>query len=122
MTANDDLSRATALLAAGDLEGAGRLSEGSSDPNLRRISAYVLQQQGRLGEARQAYEAVLRAFPGDWESCNNLGNVLLALDQFDDAVAAFQAAIRLAAGPGRDRAQSVRRARPRRAPSANARR
>ena len=38
---------------------------------------------------------MLRAFPGDWESFNNLGNVLLGLDRFDEAVAAFQQAIRL---------------------------
>lgn len=90
----DDLSRAAALLAEGRLDDAAEIVAGDADPRMRRIAAYVFQEQGRLEEARAAYEAVLRAFPEDWESYNNLGNVLVALGRFDEAAAAFEQAIR----------------------------
>ena len=90
------LARATELLAAGELDEAARLcATGGDEPRLLRIAAYVHQQQGRLPQAAAAYEAVLRAFPADWESFNNYGNVLLGLDRFDEAVAAFRRAIQL---------------------------
>ncbi len=90
------LDRATALLAAGKLDEAASLcAEGDADPRLLRIAAFAHQQRGRLQQAAAAYEAVLRAFPGDWESVNNYGNVLLALDRADEAVATFRQAIRL---------------------------
>jgi tetratricopeptide (TPR) repeat protein len=90
------LERATALLSAGKLDEAALLcAGGGDDPRLQRIAAYVHQEQGRLRQAAHAYEAVLRAFPQDWESFNNYGNALLGLDRFDEAVAAFQRAIQL---------------------------
>ncbi|HTU12937.1 MAG TPA: sulfotransferase [Allosphingosinicella sp.] len=89
------LERATALLAAGNLDEAARLCAASDDPGLLRIVAYVHQTQGRPRQAAGAYEAVLRAMPGDWESWNNYGNVLLALDRFDEAVAVFRRALQL---------------------------
>ena len=90
------LARATELLAAGELDEAARLcATGGDEPRLLRIAAFVHQQQGRLPQAAAAYEAVLRAFPTDWESFNNYGNVLLALDRFEAAVAAFRRAIQL---------------------------
>ncbi|HYD12523.1 MAG TPA: sulfotransferase [Allosphingosinicella sp.] len=90
------LERATERLAAGDLDEAARLcAAGGEDPRLLRVAAYVHQQQGRPQQAAAAYETVLRAFPGDWESLNNFGNALMALDRFDEAVAVFQRAIQL---------------------------
>lgn len=90
------LERATALLAAGQLDEAAQLcAAGGADPALQRIAAYIHQQQGRLVPAAAAYEAVLRAYPGDWESWNNYGNVLIALDRFDEAAGAFQRALQL---------------------------
>ena len=87
---------AIALLSAGALqEAAETLGAGGDDPRLRRLAAYAYQQQGRLAEAAAAYEAVLAAFPDDWESCNNLGNVRRAAGDLDGAVDAFRQAIRL---------------------------
>jgi tetratricopeptide (TPR) repeat protein len=85
-----------ALLAVGSLDEAGKVAQaGGDDPRLRRLAAYSYQQQGRLAEAAAAYEDVLRAFPDDWESANNLGNVRRALGDLDGAIGAFRQAIRL---------------------------
>ena len=90
------LNLATALLSIGRIDEAGEVcAGGSSDPRVLRIAAYVHQQQGRLAEAAAAYDAAVAAFPGDWESFNNLGNVRAAMGDSDAAIAAFQAAIRL---------------------------
>ena len=90
------LNLATALLATGQADEAGAVcAAGGEDPRLRRLAAYVYQQQGRLGEAAAAYDAAVAAFPADWESFNNLGNVRAAMGETDAAIAAFQHAIRL---------------------------
>jgi tetratricopeptide (TPR) repeat protein len=87
---------ATALLSAGALQEADEvLAAGGDDPRLQRLAAYVDQRQGRLVAAAAAYEAVLKAFPDDWESFNNLGNVRRTLGDLDGAVQAFRQAIRL---------------------------
>ncbi|HMG46704.1 MAG TPA: sulfotransferase [Allosphingosinicella sp.] len=87
---------ATALLSAGALQEADEvLAAGGDDPRLQRLAAYVHRQQGRLAAAAAAYEAVLKAFPDDWESFNNLGNVRRTLGDLDGAVQAFRQAIRL---------------------------
>ena len=98
--APDDISAqlnlATALLATGRIDEAGAVcAAGGDDPRLLRIAAYVHQQQGRLAEAAGAYEKVIAASPGDWESLNNLGNVRAAMGEADAAVDAFRAAIAL---------------------------
>jgi tetratricopeptide (TPR) repeat protein len=90
------INLATALLATGALDEAGEVcAAGGGDPRLRRIAAYVFQQQGRLAEAATAYEAAIAAVPGDWESVNNLGNVRAAMGETDAAIAAFRQAIAL---------------------------
>jgi tetratricopeptide (TPR) repeat protein len=90
------LNLATALLATGRLDEAGAVcAAGGNDPRLLRIAAYVHQQQGRLAEGAAAYEAAIRAAPGDWESLNNLGNVRAAMGEADAAVDAFREAIAL---------------------------
>jgi tetratricopeptide (TPR) repeat protein len=98
--APDDISAqlnlATALLATGRLDEAGAVcAAGGNDPGLLRIAAYVHQQQGRLAEAAAAYEAAIKAAPGDWGSLNNLGNVRAAMGEADAAVDAFREAIAL---------------------------
>jgi len=94
----DDLSMrsnlATALIATGALDEAGSVcADGRGDPKLMRLGAYVHQASGRLAAAAAAYEAVVAAFPADFESWNNLGNVRGALGDADGAIAAFQRAI-----------------------------
>ena len=90
------INLATALLATNQLDEAGEVcAAGGSDPRLRRIAAYVFQQQGRLTDAAEAYEGAIAAFPSDWESVNNLGNVRAALGETDAAIAAFRQAIAL---------------------------
>jgi tetratricopeptide (TPR) repeat protein len=87
---------AIALISVGALDEAGAVAAaGGGDPRLLRLAAFVAQQQGRLAEAAAAYEAVLEAFPEDWESLNNLGNVRRAAGDFEGAIAAFRRAIGL---------------------------
>jgi tetratricopeptide (TPR) repeat protein len=90
------LNLATALLSTGRIDEAGEVcAAGGGDPRVLRIAAYIHQQRGRLAEAAAAYDAAVAAFPDDWESFNNLGNVRAAMGDSDAAIAAFQAAIRL---------------------------
>src|SRR4051794_16250983 len=90
------INLAQALVAVGDLDRARAVcADGPGNPKLLRVAAYVHQQQGRLAEAAAAYEAVLTAFPDDFESWNNLGNVRSAAGDREGAVAALQQAIAL---------------------------
>ena len=98
--APDDLptriNLATALLATGALDEAGEVCSGGGDePRLLRIAGYVHQQRGRLDAAAAAYAQVVAAFPDDFETWNNLGNVRLAQGDPGGAVDAFQAALDL---------------------------
>lgn len=90
------LNLAAALLATGRLDEAEAVcAAGGADPRLLRIAAYVHRERGRLPESAAAYELVLRAIPGDWESLNNLGNVRAAMGEADAAVDLFRRAIAL---------------------------
>lgn len=98
--APDDLptriNLATALIATGALDEAGEVGAGGGDdPRLLRVSGYVHQQRERLDEAAATYEQVVAAFPDDFETWNNLGNVRLAQGDPAAAVDAFQAALDL---------------------------
>jgi len=87
---------ALALISLGALDEASAVAAaGGGDPRLARLAAYADQQQGRLGEAAAAYEAVLAAWPDDWESWNNLGNVRRSAGDLDGAVEALREAVRL---------------------------
>lgn len=87
---------ALALISVGALDEASAVAAaGGPDPRLARLAAYAHQQQGRLGEAAPAYEAVVQAWPEDWESWNNLGNVRRAAGDLDGAVRALGEAVRL---------------------------
>jgi tetratricopeptide (TPR) repeat protein len=90
------LNLAMALLQTSRFdEAAGVCTDGGDDPKLLRIAAYAHQQSGRLDLAAAAYEQVLAAFPEDFESWNNLGNVRLAAHDANGAAEAFRTAIRL---------------------------
>ncbi|MBV8687471.1 MAG: sulfotransferase [Alphaproteobacteria bacterium] len=93
------INLAGALVATGALERAGAVCAGGPrDPKLLRLAAYVHQQQGRPAEAASAYEAVVSAFPDDFESLNNLGNVRAELGDNDGAIDALARAIALSPG------------------------
>lgn len=90
------INLAAALLATGELDGAGQVcAEGPPDPKLLRIAGYVHQQQGRLAEAAEAYRRAVAALPQDFESWNNLGNVRSAMGDVAGAIDAFERAIAL---------------------------
>jgi tetratricopeptide (TPR) repeat protein len=90
------INLATALVATDALDEAGEVCAGGGDDlKLLRIAAYVHQQMDRLDEAAAAYQAVVAAFPEDFESWNNLGNVRAAQGEGDAALDAFQRAIDL---------------------------
>jgi tetratricopeptide (TPR) repeat protein len=98
--APDDLAMrvnlATALVASGARDEAATVcAAGPDDPRLARLAAYIHQESGRLGEAAAAYQSVIAAFPEDFESWNNLGNVRAAMGDLDGAVDAFLRAITL---------------------------
>ncbi len=70
---------ASALTAAGNLDRAFEVATRDlafADPTLQlaRIRGYAAQMTGRYDESVEAYEHVVNAVPGDWESLNNLGN------------------------------------------------
>jgi tetratricopeptide (TPR) repeat protein len=83
------------LIALGSLDEAAQACATGDDPKLLRIAGYVHQKQGRPAEAAQAYEAVVAALPGDFESWNNLANARASLGQLDGAVAALEKALGL---------------------------
>jgi tetratricopeptide (TPR) repeat protein len=98
--APDDLAMrvnlATALVASGARDEAAVVcAAGPDDARLSRLAAYIHQESGRLGEASAAYQSVIAAFPEDFESWNNLGNVRSAMGDLDGAVDAFLRAITL---------------------------
>ena len=98
--APDDLATrinlAMVLISAADFDQACAVcASGARDPKLLRLSAYAHQQAGRMEESARDYRAVLSDVPDDFESWNNLGNVLAANNALDEAVEAFRHAISL---------------------------
>jgi tetratricopeptide (TPR) repeat protein len=89
------INLATALVSTGALDEAAAVAAGHEEPRLLRIAAWVHQQQGRADEAAAAYRSLLAAAPEDFESWNNLGNVLAEAGDLDGAITAFQRAITL---------------------------
>ena len=105
---SNDLSIARNLTVA--LVETGRLKEAYSlttrdlakaDESLTifRYRGYIAQLLGRTQDAVEAYEAIVRADPVDWQSWNNLANARLLLADYDGAVPAFEESLRLNAEP-----------------------
>jgi tetratricopeptide (TPR) repeat protein len=92
------INLANATLRTGDAEGALALAGGHADIKLRRIAALADQQLGNEAAAIQGYQAVTAAVPSDFESWNNLGNLLAAADDLDGATSAFERAIAARSG------------------------
>lgn len=85
---------ANALAALNRLPEAAAVADGYDHPKLQRVMAYVRQQGG--GDASSAlYRQVVAANPTDAESWNNLGNALMAEGALDEALQAFDHAIRI---------------------------
>jgi tetratricopeptide (TPR) repeat protein len=85
---------ATALVSTGALDEARTVAEaGGKEPRLLRLLAHIHQEQGRADEAARIYRELATEDPGDFESWNNLGNLLSAAGNANGAVAAFSNAI-----------------------------
>lgn len=82
---------ARALTAIGDIEEAERLclEAPAQDGRIDKILGFVHQSRGDLQQAARCYEAVVRQFPNDHESWNNLGNVRSEMDDGEGSIAAF---------------------------------
>jgi len=86
---------AFALVQTGDLDKARRVAEVGQAPQLRRILAFVDQQQGRNDAAIAGYRRVLAEFAEDYESWSNLGLLLEQRGDLADAEAAFRHSLAL---------------------------
>ena len=60
-----------------------------------KVLGAVLQETGRISEAKEASKISLEVSPSDPDAHNNFGNVLKALDEFEAAEASYRAAIAL---------------------------
>lgn len=81
---------AFALVQTGELDEAKRVAAVGAVPQLRRISAFVDQQQGRSAAAIAGYRQVLVDFPEDFESWSNLGLLLARHGDVPGAEAALR--------------------------------
>ncbi|QKS01741.1 tetratricopeptide repeat protein [Sphingomonas sp. CL5.1] len=86
---------AFALIEAGRLDDARRAASHSPAAQLRRIVAYVDQQQGRHNAAIVGFRAVLAEMPDDYESWNNLGLLTRDAGALGEAIEAFSRAVAL---------------------------
>ena len=83
-----------ALIDSGDLDTALSVSNGGAhDARALRLSAYIHHQQNRYAEAIADYRKVVAAIPDDFESWNNLGNLLSGIGDGDGALVALRTAI-----------------------------
>jgi tetratricopeptide (TPR) repeat protein len=81
----------------GDHEGAEALCTVDA-PELLRLKGWLLQSQGRSGEAAGCYERIVAADPADWEIWNNLGNARRDSGDLAGAIEALGRACRLRPG------------------------
>ncbi|MEG8041247.1 sulfotransferase [Sphingomonas sp. LR60] len=86
------INLATALLSAGRAAEALAVADGHAHAKLRLLAAHARVATG-AGEAAD-YEAIVAADPRDYRAWNNLGSARLAEGRVDDAVAAFDEAVR----------------------------
>jgi tetratricopeptide (TPR) repeat protein len=86
------INLATALMSAGRAAEALAVAGGHPHPKLRLLAAHARVATG-AGEAAD-YEAIVAADPRDYRAWNNLGSARLAEGRVDEAVAAFDEAVR----------------------------
>lgn len=92
---------ATLLTATGAAaEARALVMDHGGHPGLARLAGYFHQLDGAIPLAAAAYRAAIEAAPQDWESWNNLGNVLAELGERAGAIDAFENAINRVPPPG----------------------
>lgn len=96
----EPLRRVGVLLGAGEYAAAEgeilrALAARPDDLRALRLLALVRFKLGRLPEAREAYQALARAVPGDAAVRLSLGLIALKLDWIDEATAELEIAVRL---------------------------
>lgn len=87
---------AFALIELDQLDAARRVAIRSPVAQLRRIVAYVDQQQGRREEAIRGFRGVLDEIPGDYDSWNNLGLLMRECGAVGESITALSRAVALA--------------------------
>lgn len=71
------------------------LAQADPSRQLLRVRGFLAQSLGEYATAAQAYERIVAAVPGDWESWNNLGNARRGLEDFEGGVEALRRALAL---------------------------
>ena len=85
-----------ALIQNEDFESAAAVSADGPQPEKSlRLSAYIHQKLGRYDAAIADYRKVVAAMPDDFESWNNLGNILAGIGDGEAAHAALRKAVEL---------------------------
>ncbi|MEO7240594.1 MAG: tetratricopeptide repeat protein, partial [Sphingomicrobium sp.] len=70
-----------------------KLARTDKSLQLLRVRGFLAQTVGEYQTATDAYELVVAAAPGDWESWNNLGNARRAADDAEGAIKALGRAV-----------------------------
>lgn len=83
------------LTLAGDLEQARQWLDHPSSHALARLGGYVFHQLGERDQALVWYRRAVDLESADFESWNNIGNILGELNDVDQAVTAYERAITL---------------------------
>lgn len=99
--AHPTFQAALAHLARGALDEAEKacrelLKQAPADGQALHLLAMILVRCGRPADALEPLKQAVRAMPGDAAAWNNLGELLRLSEQYDEADAAFDTAIRLA--------------------------
>lgn len=93
------ISFAFALANTGHYDETRRVAAVADVPQLRRIIAFVDQQEGATQAAVAGYRRVLADYTGDYESWYNLGLLLSELGEIDEAVEAYRKALAINVQP-----------------------
>lgn len=89
--------RAVALKSGPEAEAEARAAADAAPDNAacQFVLGWVMQNGGKLSEARAAYQAAINLDPADARPRNNLGNVLRGLGDYDAALDAANETLRL---------------------------
>src|SRR5207237_7206185 len=79
----------------------------SSDLDMHYNLALALARQGQRKAAKAEYLEALRIYPDYTEAHNNLGNLLVAEGEFDDAITHFKDAVKISSDNARSEERRV---------------